>query len=250
MIRDHELTLFQKIIICSLAGMAILFAILMTVGRNQEFVRFEQMEMRIAVDGNRTVYTAKKYGEEVTVVCFEEKGADIVDFTVGDRYHDLCRVEYPEGTITTEYGGEIPRLQIFRNDRLIFDGGYDPRISGEPGRYFDKDGKMTFLLSVRGYTDIDPWQGYEFSEGNILFFANDPAPEHRGSWGLYLLCTVLAAFTAVTTALPDTLFYLNHRWYVRDPEPTDFYYTTHAVSSFLLSCMVLILYIAAFRILE
>ena len=250
MIRDHELNLFQKIIMCSLAIMAVLFAVLTAIGRQQEFVRFEQMTMRISTDGDKTIYTGKKAGEKVTVVCFEEGGADVVDFTVGTRYHDLCRVEYPEGTITTEYGQKIPQMQVFRDEKLIFDGGYNPDVSIGPGRYYTKDGSITLLLSVRGYTSYDPWYDYKFSEGDILFFAHDPIPARRGNWGFYLATTALAIVIAVITALPNTLFHLNYRWYVRNPEPTDYYYASHTLSSIVLTGAILVMYIINLCIFE
>ena len=250
MIRDHELSLFQKVILCILAAMAVIFAVLIAISRSQEGVLFEDMLMDIAHDGEKPIYTGKKYGEEVTVACWQESGTDIVDITVGSRYHALCRVEYPEGTITTEHGQQIPRLQIFRNDTLVFSGGYNPDIETSIGRYYNEDGAWEPFISVKAGYSSDPWHNYEFTENDILFFANGPATYVRGSWLGYAACLFLSLLCAVETALPNTLFYLNHRLSVKNPEPTEFYYSMQRLSSVVLTGIALILYIIALRQIE
>lgn len=154
-------------------------------------------------------------------------------------------MEYPEGTITTKHGQQIPRLQIFRNDALVFSGGYNPDIETSIGRYYNEDGTWKPFIYVRAGYSNDPWYDYEFTENNILFFASGPATSVRGSWAYYFISLFIAALVAVMTALPDTLFYLNHRLYVRDPEPTAFYYAMHNLSSVVTTGMVLVLYILA-----
>lgn len=252
MLRDHELSLFQRVILCILAVMAVLFAVLTAVSRSNEGVLFEEMLMDISTDGNKTIYTGKKYGEDVTVVCYRENGANIVDFSVSDRYHALCRVEYPAGTITTEYGLVIPRIQLYRNDALLFSGGYNPDLEDSVGRYYNEDGTFELFISAKmtvGYSS-DPWYNYEFTETDILFFANGPGTSVRGSWLGYAACLFLSVLCAVETALPNTLFYLNHRLAVKNPEPTEFYYAMQRLSSVVLTGTALILHILALRQIE
>lgn len=54
----------------------------------------------------------------------------------------------------------------------------------------------------------------------------------------------------LTAALPNTLFYLNHRLSVKNPEPTEFYYSMQRLSSVVLTGIALILYIIALRQIE
>ena len=56
-----------------------------------------------------------------------------------------------------------------------------------------------------------------------------------------------AAMAAVQVAFPNALFQWNHRWHVKDPEPTEFYFGMVWLIVGILSVMALILYIMALR---
>ncbi len=247
MFRDYERSTSQKVILCLLAAMAVLFAVGIGISRNFGGVQFDEMFMKVTQEGTQTIYTGKQNGEEVTVICYEENGVDVVDFTVGDRYHTLGQVEYPDGTITTKYGLTIPRIRILRDGKELFSGGYDPDAQESFTRFFTEDGELSSFIEIQVHVSTDPWYDYELNKSNIFYFANGPQLSHRGSWEIFLAALLISLIAAGYTAFPETLFYLKHHHYVRDPQPTDAYYTMHAFSSVVLSVMALVLYIIALR---
>ena len=247
---DHERTLFQKVILCILAAMTVLFAILTALSRSHEGIVFEKKLLDITQEESQTVYTGKIHGERVTVITYAEDGGDMVDFTVGDRYHALCRVEYPEGTISTDFGTDVHRIRVLRDGKELFRGGYDPDTKDAYRKYYNEDGTWEPFVSIKAHYGNDPWYYYELSVGDILYFVNGPKVSVQGSWSLYMMALLMAALAAVEVAFPKTLFHLNHRWYVQNPEPTDFYYFMHGLASVVMAGAALVFYIMALCAIE
>jgi len=245
--RDQERTRLQIISLCVLLAMALLFAGLIAISRQSTGVSFEESFLKLEQQDGKNVYSGKVKGEVVIVVCYEENGADVVEFSVGSRYHHVGRVEHPEGTILSEIGREIPHVRVFRNDVLLFSGGYDEEL----GMLCDDEGKLDLFSSVevKAVYSYDYWYDYEFTAGDIFYFANEPASVARGSWELYALVAVISLLAAAEIAFPKTLFYFNHFLSVRDPEPSDFFWAMHNISCVTLPIIVLIGYIIALRMI-
>jgi len=241
--RDKERSKLQIVSLCVLLAMALLFAGLIAISRQSKGISYEEGFLKLEQQAEKAVYSGKMKGEIVTVVCYEENGADVVEFSVGDRYHQGGRVEHPVGSVTTEHGREISRIRIYRNDALLFEGGYDE----EMGMFFDAEGNWDVLVSVKAGYATDPWYNYEFTAGDIFYLAGNPAIVARGSWMLYAVMVVISLLLAVEIAFPETLFYLNHFLSVRDPEPSDFFWAMHNISCGVLPIIVLIGYIFAVR---
>ena len=73
----------------------------------------------------------------------------------------------------------------------------------------------------------------------MAYFARGPELTSRGSWGLYLLITLLTGLLALDVLFPKALFYMNHACDVRDPEPSDFYLAMQKVSWVVYPCLLL-----------
>ena len=243
--RDKERSKLQIVSLCVLLAMALIFAALTGISRRYKGVSFEEMFLKVENQGAQTVYTGRKYDEDVTVICYEEDGSTVVDFSVGERYHYVGRVEHPEGTIPTEHGRDLPRIRILRNDVLLFSGGYDTEV----GLFFSESGEWEPLFSMKAGYSNDPWYNYEFTAGNIFYFANEPALVARGSWAFYAAMVFVSLLFAVEIAFPEQLFYFKHALSVRDPEPSDFFWAMYNISCVVLPILVLIGYVMALRMI-
>ena len=232
---DTDRDTYQKVILCIHLAMAVIFAIWTGISRANEGVLFRETLLEVSEQGSTTVYSGTVYSIPVTITSREENGTKFVNFSADGMYYANCRVEYPEGTIQTEYGTEVGRIQIIRNDEVLFSGGYDPTPEVNPhAKYYNEDGtwNMNAIVSVHAYGS-NPWYNYEFDLSDIMCFAGSPKTTAYGSWGWYFLALFIAAIGALLTAFPNTAFFFSHFLDVRDPEPTDFYYFSHKIGSVL-----------------
>ena len=243
---------FQKVMLCLLAAMVILFAILMGMSRCRLGVEFHESLLEMQGTAENAAYSGKAQGADVSIVVSRSDETTVgLSFEIGEHVHDTCLVEYPLEPIQTEHG-QKPGLRVSRNGEVVFEGAYDPADYSEGIGYvlYDQDGQFTFshALSVHVYGGgNDYWEHYEPGVDTILRFANGPELTARGDWlGFFVACfAVLMA--AILTVFPYELFLMKHHWYVENPEPTDFYYLSIRVSSVLLAGMALIAFLFALR---
>ena len=80
---DIERQPYQKIILCLLAAMAVLFAVWTAVSRTHEGVAFQETLLTIHEEDGQTVYSGKLYGTPFTITCREENGTTHADFAFG-----------------------------------------------------------------------------------------------------------------------------------------------------------------------
>ena len=242
MYSDKNRKPYQNIILCLFAAAAVIFAIWTAVSRANEGVAFREELLEISQQGSATVYSGELYGTAVTITCRVEDGAKLVNFSADGKYYAACRVEYPEGTILTEHGLEVPRLRILRNDEILFSGGYDS--SADSGmKYYNSDGTWEPMVSTYVESSGDPWHHFAFHTSDIMRFAGGPGTAAYGSWLCYFIALFISLIGALLTAFPNTTFYLSHSLSVRDPEPTDFYYATHKIGSWVYAFIVIMTYI-------
>ena len=249
---DENRAPYQKIILIILAAMTVIFTVWTGINSANEGVLFRETLLEISTQGDTTVYSGRVYGTGVTITCREENGTKYVNFSADGEYYASCRVEYPGGTIQTEYGEEVDRIKIIRDDEVLFSGGYDPTPTiNNWAHYYNEDGtwNMDATVSIHAFSGSNPWHNYEFDLTDIMRFAHSPARSAYGSWGFWFLALIATAISAFAIAFPETLFYLQHFLSVRDPEPTDFFYFCHKLGSFLAVGASLVMYlIAVFRI--
>lgn len=215
----EERTRLQKIILLILAAMIVVFGVLNVVSLFREGVKFEETLLHCMEGEKTSVYYGKVHGDTVSVTV--RPGDAQVEYAVEGRTPDIYTVEYPLDSIRTEHGS-VSGIRILKNDRILFEGGYDPQH--EPLNWFDKNGEwdpgiyVTFHTSGGGLTAPE-----ELTRGDVMYFLEGPELVHRGSIGLYLLMVLLTLLMMLDVAFPLALFKLQHMLDVRDPEPTDFY---------------------------
>lgn len=239
----EERTRFQKIILLLLVVMIMLFGILTGVSRANRGVLFEGALLRASASPGQTVYSGKAHGDSVIVTVTPGGSATAVEFVIGDRFHDICSVEYPLEHIRTEYGGTVPGIRIVKNGEVLFEGGYDETAEYS---WYDSDGTLS-MAGVFGFMADSgaSWSGYETTAPDVMRFAQGPELTARGSWWLYLTMVFLTLLLALDVTFPRALFYLQHCFAVRNPEPSDNYLFMQKAGWVIYSFLLLIGYIWA-----
>lgn len=242
---EEERTRFQKVVLIILAAMIVLFGVLTGVSRAHRGVLFEETLLKASASAEQTVYSGKAHGDPVTVTVTPGSGSKTtVEFVIGDRFHDICSVEYPLESIQTEHGGTVPGIRVLKNGNLLFEGGYDK--DAEYG-WYNQDGTWNLMIAFSTTYRNDPWSGYETTAPSVMRFAQGPELTARGSWALYALMVFLTLLAMLAVAFPMTLFYIEHACDVRNPEPSDFYLMTMMIGWVVYPCLLLIGYIWALR---
>lgn len=245
---DGERTRLQKIVLLILAGMAVLFAVLIAVSRTQKGAYFEGTLLRQTFPApGVTAYTGKVYGTQVTVTVTQDgETRTTVEFLIEGVLDDVCVVDYPLAPIRTEYGHTADGVRITKNGELLFEGGCNPE---DTYGWYDPDGAhdMEGSITIRAGSTSDPWNDFEVDKNAALRFALGPELESRGSWGLYFLMLFCTFLVALDAAFPMTVFYLQHCCDVRDPEPSDFYLACQKAGWVILPLLLLAGYCYALR---
>lgn len=244
---EETRTRLQRAVLIAMAAMIVGYGLL-TAASHLFFrgVAFEGDLLRPESSAEGAVYTGKVHGDAVTVAVTRESGnAATVTYTIGGWLHDVCRVEYPLPPIQTERGRPVDGIRVWKNDRLLFEGGWNAE---EPYGWYDASGAwdpmQTLSFGVSGGSG-DPWGNYETTAADALRFARGPELTARGSWALYGMLVFLSALVMLDAAFPMTLFRLRHCCDVRDPEPSEFYRSMQRLGWAVYPCLLLIGYTMA-----
>ena len=221
-------SVLQKVVLISVAAMAVAFAILTFVFHRLEGVKFEEGFLRVSAqadDPAATVYAGKIQGERVkiTVTDCPDEQRTAVEVQVGDRVRDECVVETGLPPIQADQLGPVEHIRITRNGQLLFEGGY---TAEHDMGWYDLEGNwdpFTMSVSYSSTAGDDYWEHYETDRGTILSFARGPQLVSRGSWMLYFTMLLFSGLLALDAAYPLALFRCQHMCDVKDPEPSDFY---------------------------
>lgn len=236
------MTRFQKILLAVLAGMLVVFSGLMAFFRLHPGVLFEESLLKIQEGEGRVLYSGRAHGDPVAIaVTWPTNFQTDVEFTIGERFHDLCEVVYPTEPIKSEdFGGvTVDGILVRKNGETLFEGGYDR----ESGYWFNKDGSLGPMFSI-GFSGSDPWQGFEVTERLAAQFAFEPETSAHGDPALFALAVFLTALTAVRIVFWEGFFRFEHRW-ARDPEPSEGYAVLEQIGWVVLTAVTAGFYIAS-----
>ena len=234
------LTRFQKILLAVLAGMLVFSGVLMAVFRAHPGVLFEESLLKITERDGRTVYSGKAHGTPVTIaVTYPTNFETDVEFTIEDRFHDVCQVVYPTKRLRTEHGDSVGGILVTKNGKTLFEGGYDP----ESGYWYGADGTWDHMFHIRGYGG-DPWWGYETTEDMAVRFAFGPETSAHGHPAVFAMAVFLTALAALGIIFHKELFRWRH-WAARDPEPTEDYLALERIGWVVLAAVIAIVYVIA-----
>ena len=242
----------QNIWLLGLAMITALALIGLNVVRSHEGVLFHDALLEVQGTVENGVYSGEAHGEDVSITVSQHSETEIgLEFYISNVIHENWLVEYPLDVVQTEHGAR-PGLRISRDGEVVFTGACDPEERSDVLGYilFNEYGvwdPQTDLFSYTEYSDGGYWDYYETGISTVLDFAFGPPVESRGDSTLFLYGLLMAIIAAVQVAFPNALFQWNHRWYVKDPEPTEFYFGMMRLSSGILTIMMLIFYIVALR---
>ena len=236
------MTRFQKILLAALAGMLVVFGALLAVFRARPGVLFEESLLKIEEQEGRTVYSGRAHGEPVTIaVTWPTNFETDVEFTIGDRFHDVCQVVYPWEPVAVEMmdGALVDGILVRKNGETLFEGGYDK----ENGYWFDKDGNLGPMFSI-GFSGDDPWQSFEVTEFMAARFAFGPETSARGDPQLFAVAVLISVLAAVRVIFWESFFRFEHRW-ARDPEPSEGYVVLEQIVWVVIAVVAAGFYIAS-----
>ena len=247
-------SVLQKAVLISVAAMAVAFAILTFVFHRLEGVKFEEGFLRVSAQADDpavTAYTGKIRGEQVEITVDRAAGENLTEvvFQIGDRIRDVCTLETGLPPIQAKQLGPVEHIRITKNNRLLFEGGYDPE---HDMGWYDLDGSWDPLAMSVSYDSTvgdDYWEHYETDGETILNFAQGPQLVCRGSWMLYFTMLLFSGLLALDAAYPLALFRWQHMCDVKDPEPSDFYLATQRIGWCVYPLLLLIGYIYALWVL-
>ena len=252
---EEERTRLQKIVLISLAAMALLFAVLLIISKNQPGVLFSDTLFKPDETAEGVTYTGKIRGETVTIsVQTESETVTVITCEAEGHRSDVYRMEYPLEPILAKEGfaeGEmVDGIRITKNGATLFEGGYDQDVSMDEAAWYDANGQwdpgVVVTFSTDGGEQTVP---LTLDERNVMCFASGPELTARGSWMLYFMMVFFSILVALNVAFPMTIFRLNHMCDVRDPEPSDFYLAMQRISWVVYPVLLFIGYIWAVRFL-
>ena len=248
---EEERTRLQKIVLISLAAMAVVFAILMIISRLHPGVLFNGALLKPSEMAEAVTYTGKIHGENISIsVQMESNTVTVITCEAEGRRSDVYRMEYPLEPILAVSGfaeGEmVDGIRITKNGGVLFEGGYDRETSINEAAWSDADGQWDPGVVVTFSTGSGEQDGHlALNRWDVMTFANGPELTARGSWMLYFVMVFASILVALDAAFPLTMFRLNHMCDVRDPEPSDFYLAMQRIGWVLWPILILIGYIWA-----
>lgn len=235
-----ESSRFQKILLIVLVGMTLVTTVGMVFVRSQKGVLFHDALLKVETTEENVVYGGKAHGEPVKITVTPGTAEEAtVDIVIGKRIHDRCAVTRLEGSVATDLG-EAPLVSVTRNDQEIFRGGlyrtqlgsdFDYILLDSNGEWFQDD----VVFVVTSGTGNDYWDDYKVSARTVLKFAEGPERVARGVWYSWMIGLFFAVLAAVRALFPRKLFWLDHRWYVKNPEPTEVYFAMNRVGCCILT---------------
>ena len=244
-------SVLQKVVLISVAAMAVLFGILTLISHVRKGVEFEGGLLRRTETEESVIYNGKVQGERVkiTVTDCPDEQRTAAEVQVGDRVRDEGVVETGLPPIQADQLGPVEHIRITRNGQLLFEGGY---TAEHDMGWYDLEGNwdpFTMSVSYSSTAGDDYWEHYETDRGTILSFARGPQLVSRGSWELYFAMLLLSALLALDAAFPLVIFHWQHMCDVKDPEPSDFYLGMQRAGWCVYPFLILIGYIIALRAL-
>lgn len=251
----EERTRLQKIVLLSLAVMAVVFGILMAVSKLHPGVLMDEAILSPTETADGVTYTGKLHGEQVSIsVRTESDTVTVITCETESGGSDVYRMEYPLDPIPVQdqLGREqmVDGIRITKNGDVLFTGGYDREITPNEAGWYDADGQWDRDVYIATFTGSDAGTGaLELEKQDVMRFADDPELTARGSWLYYFLILFFSLIVALDAAFPLALFYWRHMCDVRDPEPSDFYLIVQRIGWVVYPILILIGYIWALRYL-
>lgn len=252
---EEARTRLQKIVLLSLAVMAVVFGILTAVSKLHPGVLLDGAILRPTETADTVTYAGELHGERVSIsVRTESDTVTVITCETESGGSDVYRMEYPLDPILAVDGfaqGEmVDGIRITKNGGVLFAGGYDRKVTPSEAGWYDSQGRWDQGALAEITVGIAGQSGtLDLSIQDVVWLGSGPELTARGSWALYAVMLLCSLVLALDAAFPLALFYWRHMCDVRDPEPSDFYLIVQRIGWVVYPILILIGYIWALRYL-
>lgn len=239
---------YEQFIIVAAAVLFAVFTIWCIVITSQKgYAYWNTILVRSVQDGN-TIYAGKVDGEEAR---FTVSSDGSITFTYGEKVYGPYTVKN-DSSAMPKGKGCVAGLEVREKGEVVFRGGYTAYNGYR--FYYNQDGSsglsdLTVSFSSGGIvTDADGniIDTTKPSISTIITLAEGPKMEHKGSWLMWFIGTLLAASTVVSVFFADALFRLRLSFRVQDVEmlePSDWEIVSRMIGWGLSLLTVFIIYI-------
>jgi len=259
----QALTLFQRIILLSLAAMLIFFGGLTAWRHTRPGVFYDGRStsdrfLTLSEEGGVRRYTGAVDAQSAEFIV----DGDQVTYRSGDRTYGPYQVLRDDSVLPADSDGIISRVgvRVLRGEETVFEGGciypsdsingswYEDLVWSD-GTPYDTSLGFGFVSTTSGFIFDNEGDEEEFYAPRltaVIVLALGPTLSCRGSWGLYILAAVLSVAVAAYTLYYQQLLRWQLRWYVRDwanAEPSDWMMFGALIGILVLTGMVLMLYV-------
>lgn len=255
--RIRNLYRYQKVILLILIVMAVIFAALYAVVTSRTgFSYMDKILIPETRDG-ATVYSGIIGGEKAW---FTVSGDKSVTFRHGDRlYGPYTAVEAPDAVPEEDSLSEqMTGIEVRDGDKIIFRGGFvETGYSDGDFILVDEKGSLSGVSISVHMSDgtvmdgngniVDPMAPDVYS---LLHLMNGPELTAKGHWGVYFLCLVMSAVTAVSLVYADELFRFGLSFRIRNAdtaEPSDWALADRNISWLIATVGIFVVYIIGLR---
>ena len=251
----QEMSWFRRGLLAVLAVMVVGFGIATPVVSAKKGIEYADTLLYWTQEGDTCRYAGRLDGQRAE---FTVQSGGTVEYRWGEETYGPYQV--------TENPSAAPRdfmtgLEIRQVGQVIFCGGFSdgewPVLYGEDGEPFGmlditySSGGKTFDSNGRELSARDLHEPRLTTVASLVL--GEPALTHRGSFGLYLLVTLLAAFNIFQICCPGLMFRWSIMWHVQDPdsaEPSDFYIAMEKIEWVVLSVVAAVLYWMAITVIN
>lgn len=251
----QEMSWFRRVLLVILSVMVVGFGIAAPVMRTRKGIEYADTLLYAAEEGNTRRYSGRIDGKQAE---FAITTGGTVAYRWGEEtYGPYQVIEDPDAAPENFMTG----IEIRSGEQVLFRGGLFggdwPVLHGEDGESFGplditySSGGKTFDADGRELTPRDLHEPDLATVATLGLGRSDLTC--RGSFGLYLLVTLLAAFNIFQICFPGLMFRLSLLGHVRDPdsaEPSDFYITMERIEWVVLTGVAAVLYWIAMTVIN
>lgn len=244
----RELSLFQRVLLVILAAMILGFGVATPIMSIRKGIEYRDTMLYFTREGEVRRYAGRVDGKRTE---FTVQPGGTVEYRWGEEAYGPYQVTEEPSAAPEHY---MTGLEIRQGGQMLFRGGF---MDGEWPILYGEDGEPFELLSITYGTsdgkvydsngkELTPRDLHEPGLSTVARLALREAElTHRGSFGLYLLVTLLAVFNMFQICFPGFMFRLSIMWHVRDPyaaEPSDFYVAMEKAEWVILTVVAAVLY--------
>ena len=235
----REMSWYRRVLLAVLAAMVVGFGIATPVVRARKGMEYRDTLFYPGEEAGVLRYTGRLDWERAE---FTVRPGGLVEYRWGEEVYGPYTVAEDPAASPSKYPG-TPGIEVRQGEEVLFRGGYfnDYMLIRE-------DGELLTGLAVRfetgdGGRELTRRDLHEPGLSQIVRLAlGGTELTHRGSFGLYLLVTLLAAFNIFQICCPGLMFRLSLWGRVRDPyaaEPSEWYILMERLEWIVLTAVVL-----------